>query len=106
MGLGGFVNGDLIRAGPANLGPEPYLARLYLRYLIPLSEKKVDPASPAMGQLPGVEPTELIEIKFGRFTATDDIDLNRYANNQRTQFLNYAFIYNPAMGLCIRYQGL
>jgi hypothetical protein len=96
MGLGGYVNGDLVRAGPANLGPEPYLARLYLRYLIPLSQKKADPATPAVGQLPGVEPSERIEIKFGRFAATDDIDLNRYANNQRTQFLNYAFLFNPA----------
>jgi len=96
LGLGGYVNGDLIRAGPANLEQDPYLARLYLRYLIPLSQGKADPAAPAVGQLPEGEPTERIEIKFGRFTLTDDIDLNRYANNQRIQFLNYAFIYNPA----------
>ena len=96
LGLGGFVNGDFIRAGPANLGANPYLARLYLRYLIPLSEERNEPAEPAMDQLPSRDPTSRIEIKFGRFTPTDDMDLNRYANNPRIQFLNYAFLYNPA----------
>jgi hypothetical protein len=96
LGLGGYVNGDLIRAGPAKLGQDPYLARLYLRYLVPLSEERNDLTEPGVGQLPSRDPASRIEIKFGRFTLTDDIDLNRYANNQRIEFLNYAFIYNPA----------
>ena len=96
LGLGGYVNGDFIRAGPANLAQVPYLARLYLRYLIPLSEERAEPAEPGMDQLPSRDPTSRIEMKFGRFTLTDDMDLNRYANNQRTQFLNYAFFFNPA----------
>lgn len=96
LGLGGYVNGDVIRAGPANLAQDPYLARLYLRYLIPLSEERPDPAAPAMGQLPGVEATSRIEIKVGKMAPTDNMDLNRYANNQRTQFFNYAFLFNPA----------
>ena len=96
LGLGGYVNGDVIRAGPANLGQNPYLARLYLRYLIPLSEERTSPEEPSMGQLPSSEPTSRIEIKFGRLALTDDMDLNRYANNQRTQFFNYAFLFNTA----------
>ena len=96
LGLGGYLNGDFIRAGPAKLGENPYLARLYLRYLIPLSEERAEPGEPAMDQLPSRDPTSRIEIKFGRFAVTDDIDLNRYANNQRIQFLNYAFLFNPA----------
>ena len=96
LGLGGYTNGDVIRAGPANLGEDPYLARLYLRYLIPLSEERADPAAPAMGQLPEAEPASMIEIKVGKMAPTDNMDWNRYANNQRTQFLNYAFIFNTA----------
>jgi hypothetical protein len=96
LGLGGYVNGDLIRAGPSNLGTEPYLARLYLRYLIPLSNERGEKAEPGMDQLPSRDPISRIEIKFGRFAPTDDIDLNRYANNPRTQFLNYAFLYNTS----------
>ncbi len=87
------MNGDVIRAGPANLGQDPYLARLYLRYLIPLSEEKTEQTS-GMGQLPLSEPTSRIEIKLGKLAPTDDMDLNRYANNQRTQFFNYAFLFN------------
>jgi high affinity Mn2+ porin len=96
LGLGGYMNGDVIRAGPANLPQDPYVARLYLRYLIPLSEERTGPEEPAMGQLPSPEPTSRIEIKLGKLAPTDDMDLNRYANNQRTQFLNYAFLFNTA----------
>ncbi len=96
LGLGGYVNGDVIRAGSSNLGQGPYIARLYLRYLIPLTEERTEPATPAMDLLPSPDPVERIEIKFGKLTPTDDIDQNRYANNQRTEFLNYAFLYNPA----------
>ena len=49
-----------------------------------------------MDQLPGKEPADRIEIKGGKLAPADDFDLNRYANNQRTQFLNYAFLYNTA----------
>ncbi len=33
VGLSGFVNGDVIRAGSSDLSKTPYVARLYLRYL-------------------------------------------------------------------------
>ncbi len=96
LGLGGYTNGDFIRAGSANLGEAPYLARLFGRYLIPLSGEQGDPAQAGMDQLPGKEPADRIEIKGGKLSSSDDFDLNRYANNQRTQFLNYDFLYNPA----------
>ncbi len=35
LGLGGNMNGDVVRAGSADLGQDPYLARFYARYLIP-----------------------------------------------------------------------
>ena len=96
LGLGGYINGDVIRAGSADLGKAPYLARLFARWLIPLSDSAGDSAEAGMDQLPGKEPADRIEIKGGKLTPTDDFDQNRYANNQRTQFLNYAFLYNPA----------
>lgn len=94
-GLAGFVNGDVIRAGSSDLPKTPYIARLFLRYYVPLSTEteKVDRA---MDQLPGVQPVGRWEIKAGRLTLTDDFDLNRYANNNRTQFLNYNFLFNTA----------
>lgn len=95
VGLGGYVNGDVIRGGSANLGQDPYIARFYLRYLVPLTGERSEPGETAMGHLPVPEPTSRMEIKLGKLSPTDDIDQNRYANNQRTQFLNFAFLFNP-----------
>jgi len=95
VGLGGITNGDVIRQGSADLGTDPYIARLYLRYLFALSEQ-TDPTFRGMDQLPGAQPISRIEIKAGLMAVTDDFDLNRYANNTRTQFMNWGFINNTA----------
>jgi hypothetical protein len=96
LGLGGYTNADVIRAGPANLGQEPYLARLYARYVIPLSDAVTDPVERGMDQIPGRQAADRIEIKAGKLAPTDDFDQNRYANNGRTQFMNYDFLFNTA----------
>jgi hypothetical protein len=95
-GLGGYTNADVIRAGPAGLGQNPYVARGYVRYVIPLSNAATEPLERAPDQLPGKQYADRIEIKAGRFALTDDFDQNRYANNGRTQFMNYSFLYNLA----------
>ena len=97
LGLGGYTNGDVIRAGSADLGKAPYRGAPLRPLPYPLVRGRwADPAERGMDQLPGKEPADRIEIKGGKLSPTDDFDLNRYANNQRTQFLNYAFLYNPA----------
>ena len=95
LGLAGYVNGDVLRAGSSNLPKVPYLARYYFRYFVPLSSEteKVERSS---DQLPGEQPVSRWEIKFGRLALTDDFDQNRYADNNRTQFMNYDFLYNTA----------
>jgi high affinity Mn2+ porin len=95
VGLGGYTNGDVIRQGSADLGNGPYIARLYARYVHPLSGE-TEKVEKAMDQLPGSEYVNRIEIKAGKLAATDDFDVNRYANNTRTQFLNWGFINNTA----------
>lgn len=95
VGLAGFVNGDVIRAGSSDLPKSPYVARLYLRYLLPLSPE-TEKVERDMGQLPGEQPVSRWEIKAGKLGIADDFDQNRYANNNRTQFLNYDFLYNTA----------
>lgn len=94
-GLGGLTNGDELRQGSVDLGKGPYVARLYARYWIPLSSE-TEHKSRAQDQLAGAEPTTRIEFKLGKFAATDDFDVNRYANNTRTQFLNWGFINDTA----------
>ncbi len=95
VGLGGITNGDVIRSGAVDLGSDPYLARAFLRYSVPLTEA-THKVERAVDRLPGSEADSRIDIKLGRFALIDDFDLNRYANNTRTQFMNYGFIWNTA----------
>ena len=94
-GLGGLTNGDVVRQGAVNLSTDPYIARAYFRYVIPLSPatERVDRA---MDHLPGQDPERRVEIKFGRLASTDDFDQNRYANSTRTQFMNWSLWNNSA----------
>jgi hypothetical protein len=95
IGLGGYVNGDVIRAGSSNLPKIPYVARSYFRYYYPLSGE-MEKVERQQDQLPGQQPVSRLEVKAGWFALSDDFDNNRYANNNRTQFFNYDFIYNTA----------
>jgi high affinity Mn2+ porin len=95
QGLGGYTDGDVIRVGPADLGTGPYIARAYLRYYYALSSE-TEKMERGQDQLPGDEPNSRIEIKAGKLSGADDFDLNSYASNTRTQFLNYSFINNTA----------
>jgi hypothetical protein len=107
QGLGGYLNGDVIRAGSSKLPKVPYVARAYLRYYCPLSfetekvergvsEPKTEKVDRSMDQIPGEQPVSRWEVKIGKLAPTDDFDLNRYADNNRTQFMNYDFLFNTA----------
>src|SRR5208282_41483 len=95
QGLGGYPDGDVIRVGSVDLGNGPYVARAYLRYYYALASG-TEKMERGQDQLPGDEPNSRFEIKAGKLSPADDFDLNSYANNTRTQFLNYSFISNTA----------
>lgn len=94
-GLGGYANGEVIRQGTADLGQAPYLARLFGRYVIPLSDA-TEPVDRAIDHLPGVQATRRVELKLGILSAADDFDVNRYANSPRLQFLNWSLFNDTA----------
>ena len=94
-GLGGLTDGDVIRSGSVQLAKNPYVARAYVRYVLPLSPE-TEQADRAMDQMPGPEPVRRLEIKFGKFATNDDFDQNRYSNSTRTQFLNWSLWNNTA----------
>lgn len=94
-GLAGITNGDVIRQGTANLSRGPYLARIMLRYVVPLGAAG-DTIARSIDQLPGVEPSARVEVKAGKLAASDDFDQNRYANATRTQFMNWGLFNNTA----------
>lgn len=93
-GLAGPVNGDVVREGNG-LPKTPYVARAYLQYTLPLGS---DPAhvDRAQDQLPGAPPDQAVLVKFGKLSVADDFDQNRYANNARTQFMNWTLINDGA----------
>lgn len=94
-GLGGLPNGDVIRSGTQGLGKRAYVARRYLRYLLPIGDatRKVESGQDQIG---GEEPDTRVEFKIGKFTPSDDFDKNRYANSTRTQFMNWSLFNNTA----------
>jgi len=94
-GLGGLTNGDVIRSGSVVLGKDPYVARGFLRYVVPLSSETA-PVERDMDQIPGAQPIRRVEFKLGRFATNDDFDKNRYANSTRTQFMNWSLWNNTA----------
>ena len=94
-GLAGVTNGDVIRQGAVGLSRWPVMARAFLRWTLPLSSELAF-AERGMDQLPGDVPASRLEISAGRLAASDLFDVNRYANNTRTQFLNWVLINNGA----------
>jgi high affinity Mn2+ porin len=94
-GLAGLTNGDVVRQGANNLKKRPYVARRYLRYVVPLSGATSD-VEAAQDQVAGKEATTRLEFKIGTMALNDDFDKNRYANSTRTQFMNWALWNNGA----------
>lgn len=99
QGLAAYSNGDLI--GQPNSSGEPYIARAFLRWRIPMKQRKDQPVGKeyvgrAQNVIAGPVPRHRLVFTFGKFAATDIFDFNSYANNPRTQFINNAFVNNLA----------
>ena len=93
VGLAGYTNGEVIRNPAA--GQSPYLARAFLRATIPLGAESEDAEAGSLS-VGGSQPTRRLVLTGGVLSAADIFDTNRYANNTRTQFLNWSFINNTA----------
>ncbi len=93
LGLAGYTNGDVIRN--PTLGQQPYLARYFLRETIATGqgEEKIEPGE---NQIEGLRPRHRLVLTFGKVGTNDIFDTNSYANNTRTQFMNWALINNGA----------
>jgi len=88
-GLAGLTNGDVVREGASGVRKEFYIARSYVRFMLPLGQQ-VTAVDRGQDQIPGAEPAQRVELKVGRLAVTDDFDQNRYADAPRTQFLNWS----------------
>lgn len=94
-GLGGLTNGDVVREGASSLPKRFYIARTYLRFMLPLGPA-LTRAEAAQDQIAGTEAATRLELKAGRLAVNDDFDKNRYAGATRTEFMNWSLWDNTA----------
>jgi high affinity Mn2+ porin len=96
LGLAGYTNLDSVRTvqGVA-LAEVPYLARLMLRQIIPLSDKRVESDRDALDLATSL-PVRRIEFRVGKFDVADFFDRNSYGTDSHLQFLNWTIDNNGA----------
>ena len=93
LGVEAFPNGEGFRLGTEV--PNVTFARLFIRQTIGLGgeEEKVEDDQL---HLAGKQHVSHITLTLGKVSAKDIFDNNAYANDPRTQFMNWAFMANEA----------
>jgi high affinity Mn2+ porin len=86
LGIAGFTNLDVVRN--PTLSSNPYVARIMIRQIIPLSHDMVDATRGPFG-LATKLPARRIELRFGKFSMVDFFDTNTYGTDSHLQFLNW-----------------
>ena len=94
LGVEGFPNGEAFRLGTEV--PNVNLARLFIRQTIGLGgEQETGRGRPAATGRQG-RTCRGVTLTLGKISAKDIFDNNAYANDPRTQFMNWALVANEA----------
>lgn len=93
LGAEGFPNGETFRLGTDV--PNGAITRLFIRQSFGLGGEQEDVADDAL-DLAGKQDVNRITLTLGRFSAKDLFDNNAYANDPRTQFMNWGLMANEA----------
>jgi high affinity Mn2+ porin len=105
LGLAGFTNLDVVRtAAGVVLSHKPYLARLLLRQIIPLSSEMVKVDRNFLGLATEV-PKRRIEFWFGKFTIPDFLDTSGPGSDSHLQFMNWTVDANGAYDYAANTRG-
>jgi high affinity Mn2+ porin len=89
IGLAGVTDLDSVRTVQGvPLATTPYLARLVLRQIIPLTDERVK-ADRDQFDLATSLPARRIEFRVGKFDLADFFDTNTYGSDSHLQFLNW-----------------
>jgi hypothetical protein len=86
LGLAGITNLDVVRN--TTLSQDPYVARLMLRQIIPLTDRRMESDRDALDLATSL-PARRIEFRVGKFDLADFIDVNTYGSDSHLQFLNW-----------------
>ncbi len=92
-GVDGFPNGEAFRTG--NEVPNVNLARLFIRQNISLGSEQESVEDDQL-QLAEKRDVSRITLTLGKLSVKDIFDNNAYANDPRTQFMNWALMANEA----------
>lgn len=93
LGVEGFPNGEAFRLGTDV--PNGAITRLFIRQTIGLGGEQEDVVDDQF-TLAGKQDVSRLTFTLGRFSAKDIFDNNTYANDPRTQFLNWGLMANEA----------
>jgi len=93
VGVDGFPNGEAFRLGTEV--PNGAITRLFIRQTIGLGGEQEDIEDDEL-TLAGKQDVSRLTFTLGRFSAKDIFDNNAYANDPRTQFMNWALMANEA----------
>jgi hypothetical protein len=93
LGLAGFTNLDVVRN--PNLGSTPYVARVELHETIGFTDAMVDSARSPFSLATNV-PARRLELRFGKMSLPDLVDLNGPGSDSHLQFMNWTADNNGA----------
>ena len=86
LGLAGVTNLDVVRN--TTLSRAPYVARLILHHIIPLSDEKESSERTPLSLFREL-PRRRIDIRFGKFGIVDFFDVNTNGSDTNFQFMNW-----------------
>ena len=105
VGLAGITDLDDVRTVQGiQLSKAPYLARLELHQIIPLSSDRVPGERGPQGLATSL-PARRIEIRAGKFDLADFFDNNAYGSDSHLQFLNWTVDNNGAWDYAANTRG-
>jgi len=93
LGVEGFPNGEAFRLGTGD--PNGAITRLFIRQTIGLGGEQEEVPDDQL-TLAGKQDVSRLTFTLGRMSAKDIFDNNAYANDPRTQFMNWALMANEA----------
>jgi hypothetical protein len=94
LGLAGFTNLDVVRN--PNLGSTPYVARIVLHQTLGLTDKLLDSERSPAASLATKIPERRFDLRFGKMTLPDVLDINNPGSDSHLQFLNWTADNNGA----------
>lgn len=93
LGLAGFTNVDVVRN--PTLGAAPYVGRVMIHYVLPLSKESAESERNAFSLFPRL-PVRRLELRAGKMSTVDFFDQNSVGSDSHTQFMNWTAVNNGA----------